>query len=160
MHLKLFWEGVWYRRLYMMSRKMWNSCKHKFAKYKFVHLNNFITGSSYIYSGSSQYWGYVTFWFGSRSPEANGSGSESCKFIAHLDRSLVTELREGSLLCLKMRLGKNFRTKTRSLGFGSGFESGIRIRIRIRIRNRIRNFCFGYATLLSKIYRYKGMVLT
>jgi hypothetical protein len=50
-------------------------------------------------------------------PLSNVSGSESCKFIAHLVRSQVTELREGSLFtCLKKRLGINFGAKKRSFG--------------------------------------------
>ncbi len=117
-------------------------------------------------SSCTQCCGSVTFWYGSGS--ANPClfliyPSLSCKFIAHLARSQVTELRKGSLLCLKMRLGKNFRTKKRCLG---QFLIWIRIQDsdtdsnpdsnpnpkltsgRIRIRNRIRNFCFGSATLL------------
>jgi hypothetical protein len=58
----------------------------------------------------------VRIWIRGSVPLTNGSGSESRKFIAHLVRSQVTELREGSLLCLKMMLGKNFRTKKRSFG--------------------------------------------
>jgi hypothetical protein len=38
-------------------------------------------------------------------PLTNGSGSESCKFIAHLVRSQVTELREGSLFMLEDEAG-------------------------------------------------------
>jgi hypothetical protein len=38
-------------------------------------------------------------------PDANPA-----TFIAHLVRSQVTELRKASLLCMKMRLGKNFGT--------------------------------------------------
>ncbi len=88
----------------------------------------------------------------------------------HMIIQVVTELREGSLLCLKTRLGKNFRKKEVLASFLSRSESRIRPRIQIRdsnpdsntdldpdsnpdpnlkltagrilIRNRIRNFCF------------------
>ncbi len=90
----------------------------------------------------------------------NGSGSESRKFVAHLVRSQVMELREGTFLFLKMRLGKNFRTKKRSFGqfliqiriqdsdpdSNPGFESGIRIRIRIRSESETNFRRFGSET--------------
>ncbi len=74
-------------------------------------------------------------------PLTKGSGSESCKFIAHLIRSQVTELMGGSLFMFEDEAGQNFRTKKKKFwpvfdldpnpGFWSGFETGIRIRIRI-----------------------------
>ncbi len=76
-------------------------------------------------------------------PLNNESRSESCKFIAHLVRSQVTELREGSLFTFEDEAGKKFSTKKKFLpvseldphpGFGSGFKSEIRLRMRIRIR--------------------------
>ncbi len=61
-----------------------------------------------------------------------------------------SELREGSLLCSKMRLGKNFSTKKRSFGqFLIQLNAG-----RIRIRNLIRNFCSGSATHCT-VYRHR-----
>ncbi len=63
---------------------------------------------------------------------------------ANLLRTLVvTKSRSrgrAAFLCLKMRLGKNFRTKK-----NPKLTSG-----RIRIRNRIQNFCLGSATLRAE----------
>jgi hypothetical protein len=50
-----------------------------------------------MYSSCAQCCGSVAFWYGS-GPLIRGSGSESCKLIAQLVRSQVTEVREGTLL--------------------------------------------------------------
>ena len=69
-------------------------------------------------------------------PLTNGSGSESCKFIAHLVRSQVTELRESSLFIFELRRWGWVKIleqkKTEVLAsFWSRSESRIRIRVRI-----------------------------
>ncbi len=108
----------------------------------------------------------MTFWYGSGS-------ADPCLLLmdpnpANLLRTLFVAKSwswgKAAFLCLKMRLGKNFRTKKKfwpvsdldlNPGFGSGFESGFESESevtsgRIRIRHRIRNFCFGSATLIFR----------
>jgi hypothetical protein len=84
-------------------------------------------------------------------PLTNGSRSESCKFIAHLVRSQVTELREGSLFMFADEAGYKFSNKKKKLRPVSDLDPNPKPTSgRIRIRNRIRNFCFGSATLSLK----------
>ncbi len=129
------------------------------------HLQNSSNNRCTVETGScAQCCGSVTIWYGSGSADPCLLLMDPNPNPANLLRTLFVAKSwswgKAAFLFLKMRLGKNFRTKKEVLAsVWSRSESRIRIRIRIRdsnpkltlgrirIRDQIRTLCFGSATL-------------